>query len=292
MLASRIKRMEVLDKLRSKLPPHAIKRRYGRAITEVNASDSSLDKQVQRFSTLEPDVDPLTPDQEALLKNYLDHVETTRLLREHLGEFDKNLDDFKYMVRSQAVAELTNYRGISDWGETMQSYVSAYATGLGTLSIAGAGLVYSTIFSGNQGAGLMSLTFPLFTVGFLVPGFVYIGTCFAANVPREMTFASQRFWTVAMVFALFVASLMVIGAIVIVNVTIFNLHLNSNSSGHISLAEIAGIISLIFSGTVIVVAFAAFILGLFSRKMRISMKEYYSRVTTKEKDALNTYHHV
>jgi hypothetical protein len=67
------------------------------------------------------------------------------------------------MVRSQAVAELTNYRGISDWGEvkyidtwgivivdmadqTMQSYVSAYATGLGTLSIAGAGLVYSTIF--------------------------------------------------------------------------------------------------------------------------------------------------
>lgn len=93
-------------------------------------------------------------------------------------------------------------------------------------------------------------------------------------------------------FALFVASLMVIGAIVIVNVTIFNLHLNSSSSDHITLAEIAGIISLIFSGTVIVVAFAAFILGLFSRKMRISLKEYYYRVTTKEKDALNTYHHV
>ena len=85
---------------------------------------------------------------------------------------------------------------------------------------------------------------------------------------------------------------MVIGAIVIVNVTIFNLHLNSSSSDHITLAEIAGIISLIFSGTVIVVAFAAFILGLFSRKMRISLKEYYYRVTTKEKDALNTYHHV
>jgi uncharacterized membrane protein YiaA len=93
-------------------------------------------------------------------------------------------------------------------------------------------------------------------------------------------------------FALFIASLMVIGAIVIVNVTIFNLHLNSDSNGHITLAEIAGIISLIFSGTVIAVAFAAFILGLFSRKMRISMKEYYYRVTTKEKDALNTYHHV
>lgn len=60
-------------------------------------------------------------------------------------------------------------------------------------------LEFNRVSSGNQGAGLMSLTFPLFTVGFLVPGFVYIGTCFAANVPREMTFASQRFWTVAMV---------------------------------------------------------------------------------------------
>ena len=84
---------------------------------------------------------------------------------------------------------------------------------------------------------------------------------------------------------------MVIGAIVIVNVTIFNLHVDS-ISGNFSLAEIAGIISLIFSGTVIVVAFAAFILGGLSRKMRISMKEYYARIITKEKDALNTYHHV
>ena len=37
----------------------------------------------------------------------------------------------------------------------------------------------------------MSLTFPLFTAGCLVPGF---GTCFTSNVPREVTFASQRFW--------------------------------------------------------------------------------------------------
>lgn len=93
-------------------------------------------------------------------------------------------------------------------------------------------------------------------------------------------------------FALALASLMVIGAIVIVNITIFNLHLSPDSNGHITLAEIAGIISLIFSGTVITVAFAAFILGIFSRKMRISLKAYYKRVTTKEKDALNTYHHV
>ena len=96
----------------------------------------------------------------------------------------------------------------------------------------------------------MSLTFPLFTAGCLVPGF---GTCFTANVPREVTFASQRFW------------------------------FNSSSPGHFSPAEIA-----IFSVRVIVVAFAAFILGALSEKM----KEYYARVITREKDALNTYHHV
>lgn len=93
-------------------------------------------------------------------------------------------------------------------------------------------------------------------------------------------------------FALAVASLMVIGAIVIVNITIFQIHNTPKTNGHFTLAEIAGIISLIFSGTVIAAALMAFLLGLFSRKLRISLKEYYRRVTTKERDALNTYDHV
>jgi len=44
---------------------------------------------------------------------------------------------------------------------------------------------------------LMTLTFPLFTVGFLIPGFVYVGIGWAASVPKGMTFASQKFWTYA-----------------------------------------------------------------------------------------------
>ena len=96
----------------------------------------------------------------------------------------------------------------------MRQSTGNYATGLGTLSIAGAGLVYSTIFryarvfllgfwancvpsTTGGGVALMSLTFPLFTVGFLIPGFVYIGIGWAAGVPKGMTFASQRFWTYA-----------------------------------------------------------------------------------------------
>ena len=92
--------------------------------------------------------------------------------------------------------------------------------------------------------------------------------------------------------ALALASLMVVGAIVIVNLTIFNLNVNSNGPDHMSLAEIAGIISLIFSGLLIVVVFGAFILSACSPRMKEAIKKYYTRVTTKEKDALNAYHHV
>ena len=91
--------------------------------------------------------------------------------------------------------------------------------------------------------------------------------------------------------ALFVASLMVIAAIVIVNVTIFLFHTSSTSHGF-TLAEIAGIFSLVFSGVVIVMAIIAFILALYSQKMRTAVKDYYQRVTKKERNALNTYNHV
>ena len=34
-----------------------------------------------------------------------------------LDEIDQDLEDFKYSVKTQAVVELMNYRGINDWGE-------------------------------------------------------------------------------------------------------------------------------------------------------------------------------
>ena len=34
-----------------------------------------------------------------------------------LHDFNENLEEFTYTVNTQAVAELTNYRGLSDWGE-------------------------------------------------------------------------------------------------------------------------------------------------------------------------------
>ena len=143
--------MDALDKLRSKLPPEGIKERYGVEITcgqvsvpvlfvethshfGVQNTDSVVAKD-PRCSTLEPDVEPLTRDQAHLLKAYLDRVKTTRLLRGHvrftlffqicnltgasqkLDEIDQDLEDFKHTVSTQAVAELTNYRGINDWGE-------------------------------------------------------------------------------------------------------------------------------------------------------------------------------
>ncbi|KAK2462531.1 hypothetical protein APHAL10511_005501 [Amanita phalloides] len=295
MLASRAKRVILLHELRDTLPLEPINMRYGKEIDGPNVSRSSLIGDIERISTLDTGVEPLTPIQEDLLKTYLRYVKTTLSLREHLDELNKSLEDFKYTVKTQAVAELTNYRGIHDWGETMRTYVSRYATGLGALSIAGAGLVYSTIF-GNAGrgdpVGLMSLTFPLFTVGFLIPGFVHIGTCWAASMPKGLTFASQRFWTVAMIFSLLVASIMVIGAIVIVNITIFRLGRHQTDTKSWTLAEIAGIISLTFSGSIIVAAITAFVLGLLSRRMRTTVREHYKWASQTEHDALNTFSHV
>ena len=83
---------------------------------------------------------------------------------------------------------------------------------------------------------------------------------------------------------------MVVGAIVIVNITIFQLRQREGVS--VSLIETAGIISLAFSGSVIALAFMAFFIGLFSHKMRTSVREYLDRITTKEREALNTYEHV
>jgi hypothetical protein len=36
----------------------------------------------------------------------------------------------------------------------------------------------------------------------------------------------------------------------------------------------------------------AFFIGLFSHKMRTSVREYLDRITSKEREALNTYEHV
>ncbi|KAF8329636.1 hypothetical protein F5887DRAFT_1004076 [Amanita rubescens] len=282
VLASRKKRMKMLDELRDKLPDDAIKESYGTQIAGPG----------ERFSTLEPDVEPLAPDQEILLKAYLEHVKTTRLVREHLHDLNDDLEEFGYTVKTQAIAELTNYRGLRDWGEAMLKFTGNYTTALGTLSIAGAGLVYSTIFNATEGpVALLTLTFPLFTVGFLIPGFVYIGLGWAASVPRGMPFASQWFWTYAIPVALFIATLMVVGAIVIVNITIFELRIHQRAS--FTLIEAAGIISLTFSGSVIAVASMSFLVGrFFSKKMRASVLEHSNEITSKERGALNTYEHV
>ncbi|KAK2462521.1 hypothetical protein APHAL10511_005491 [Amanita phalloides] len=143
MLATRAKRMKILGDLRKDLD---IKEDYGREAQYLNESRATYSETISRSSTLNPDVEPLTRRQENLLRRYLHYVETTQRLRVHLKEVNEDLENFEYMVKSQAVAELTTYRGFNDWGETMYSYMSNYATGLGGLSIAGAGLVYSTIF--------------------------------------------------------------------------------------------------------------------------------------------------
>ncbi|KAK2462808.1 hypothetical protein APHAL10511_005199 [Amanita phalloides] len=294
MRSSRAKRVEALNELKRTLPPDFRAARLGREIILSQMPNDSPDR-TKRFSTLFSDLQPMTTHQEELTDIYLRHMKTTRRLRKHLREVRDDLDDFKYTVNSQAVAEFTRYyRGIKDWGESMRYYFDTYATGLGTLSLAGAGLVYANIFGATRGnIGLMSFTFPLFTVGFLVPGFVYIGICWASSFPRTVAFASQRFWTAVVIIALLVATHIVVAAIIILNITIFLLDPNDpNTRRTSSLAEISGITSLAFSGSIIFVAAIALFLGLFSRKLGASLSKYRCHIHVRELNALNTYDHV
>ncbi|KAF8637730.1 hypothetical protein AX17_002618 [Amanita inopinata Kibby_2008] len=296
LLASRAKRMETLEKLRKTLPPNLSLTNHGTVLTTTDVVDDSTCPK-KRVSTLNSKVESLAGAQEGLTEIYLNHVKNTRRLRKHLVEVEEDLDMFKFTVRTQAVVELTHYRGIRDWGEMMHSQLNNYSVALATLSIAGAGLVYSTIFGGTRGdIGLMSFTFPLFTVGFLIPGFLSVSMTWASHLPKELTFASQRFWTVVIVFALAVATNMVIAAIIIVNITIFFLDPNDRTIHRASRVgqtfTISGIVSLAFSGAVVVLAVSALFLGLLSRRLRVSLRKYHKDMCERQEEALNRYDHV
>jgi hypothetical protein len=95
--------------------------------------------------------------------------------------------------------------------------VNGLSTALITISTLGAGLVYSTVFgygkqfiissslltvyvylcSATRGdVQLMSYVFPFFSLGFMVPVIIQIGLQWAAGLPRDVKFASQRIWTI------------------------------------------------------------------------------------------------
>ncbi|KAF8989791.1 hypothetical protein BDQ17DRAFT_1372789 [Cyathus striatus] len=219
-------------------------------------------------------------DTSALIKKYLEHVDITRKLRIHLEEMEEDRKSFKEHVETGATLEFTKqFKGLRDWAQKISPVVDYISTALVILSTAGAGLVYSTIFSASRGnIGLMCFTFPLFTVGFLVPAIIQVILKWAARLSHEIVFASQKFWKVVIIIFMSFASAAVMIAITILNATIFFLEPESSSpqgadagqdpGGELDMTnvlQVPGIIAFALSGVIFMLLAVAFVLCAFAR---------------------------
>ncbi|PPQ88690.1 hypothetical protein CVT25_010124 [Psilocybe cyanescens] len=61
-------------------------------------------------------------------------------------ELQKSIDDCRFLVDTQATADLTGYRELRDWAKTMLQAYEYLTTVLISISTVGASLVYATIF--------------------------------------------------------------------------------------------------------------------------------------------------
>jgi hypothetical protein len=177
------------------------------------------------------------------------------------------------------------------------------ATGLITISLAGAGIVYATIFKYHQNLpsfvesftdvlflrsavrgniGLMVFSFSLFSVGFVVPTLIQFGLSWAQLSSSRVPFASQTSWRIVIGSVLlcinhkvlliwcqhsaFMAlSFLAVGsAIIILNITVFDLGKNSDVLTD-SIPRSASIAIFAFSGLLVLIFLLSMILSVIAR---------------------------
>ncbi|KAH9483656.1 hypothetical protein JR316_0003126 [Psilocybe cubensis] len=193
-----------------------------------------------------------------------ERIEDVQALQSYAEELKKSINDCRFLVDTQATADLTGYRELRDWAKTMLQAYEYATTVLISISTVGASLVYTTIFSASRGnIGYMCLTFPLFIFAFVVSVMVQISLRWAASLPNPVAFASQTLWKYIIRISLALAALSVLSALAVLNVTIFFLDPGSSSSSidnDISLNTVGGVTKGIVSIPGIAV-FAVCVLG-------------------------------
>ncbi|KAF9066526.1 hypothetical protein BDP27DRAFT_1330446, partial [Rhodocollybia butyracea] len=166
-----------------------------------------------------------------LLDQYCASIERTRLLKSHLGDVEEDLANFAHILNTQATAELTSFRGFRDWCQVMLQLTGTLSNSLIAVSTLGAGLVYSTVFGATRGdVGLMCYCFPFFSCGFLLPVVIQVLLQMGATLQKEVKFASQQFWTIIIAIFLSISSLAVMASLTILNLTVFFLNKDSDTS--------------------------------------------------------------
>ncbi|KAK7450097.1 hypothetical protein VKT23_012979 [Stygiomarasmius scandens] len=241
----------------------------------------------------------LSPSEITLVDEYCESIKRSKILRTHLEEVEHDLENYAFLVKTQAVSELTFFRGLRSWAQALLQLTDGLSNALITISTLGAGLVYSTVFGATKGdVQLMCYVFPFFSLGFMVPVIIQIGLRWAAGLQKEVKFASQQIWTVVIAIFLFISSVAVMSAITILNLTIFFLDPNANTIGtdvNNEAANIPGIIAFAISGSIFVVILLAALLSAIATKVLSTMSGFKAMIAamygaqSHDQDALKDY---
>lgn len=206
-----------------------------------------------------------TQDETALISALCENIERCNVLSAHTEEVKKNIESYEHLLNCQTTLDMTGFYELRDWAQAMSDVYYNVATSLITISLAGAAIVYATIFGAVRGnIGLMVFAFSLFSVGFLIPTLIQFGLSWARLSHYRVPFASQTFWRIVIGVFMALSFLAVGSAIVILNITVFDLGKNSNVLTD-SIPRSASIAVFTFSGLLVLIFLHSMILSVIAR---------------------------
>ncbi|KIM28528.1 hypothetical protein M408DRAFT_23584 [Serendipita vermifera MAFF 305830] len=233
------------------------------------------------------------PSHSAIIKDFCTEASTNRSLISHLETLENSIKDFEYLINTNATFTRTGYRGLRDWAKTMKQSLEHLVTVISGVSLVGTGLVYATIFSATRGdISYMSFTFPLFSIGFVIPAVIQASLSWASHLHEEVEFASQPFWTAIIICFLLFSAICVLGAIAVLNLTVYWLSFKSETDGidPWKTSGIAGIIAFAIPAIFFILVIGGFSLGI----ARNGIKAFRTVTSHHEKGKLDAdnYKHV
>ncbi|KDQ09675.1 hypothetical protein BOTBODRAFT_178890 [Botryobasidium botryosum FD-172 SS1] len=157
--------------------------------------------------------------------DFAENLRVHSVLKSHFENVKVELAQAKDKYRTAACYQESGYRGVPDWAEKSLAKYADLCDSIGTASVFGAGITYTTIFSAPRGnLSLMCWSFALFDVGFIIAMLVQTILKWASRLPLpEKQFATTRYWDLVIDTALIIAFGSASVAIFLLNLTIFQL---------------------------------------------------------------------
>ncbi|KAF8840916.1 hypothetical protein BDN67DRAFT_967838 [Paxillus ammoniavirescens] len=167
---------------------------------------------------------------EAIVR-YTERLELRARLKGRLDKIDHQLKDVDSKFGRSAHRERSGFYGLTDYAQWALLKYGPICDTLGMASVFGAGITFTTIFSTARGnIGLMSWSFSLFNVGFVITTLIEAllrSTCdlpLPKNVRVVKSFWLPGFFEVFLHLVLLLAFACVTGAVILLSVTIWYLH--------------------------------------------------------------------